>query len=410
MRKVSTTKFITIVIILAISMIGCKHTNDADIYTSEVSDNNGFSNMYIIDYTNMSYDDRFYVLQQRFYDAFNSNETQINVSDLCFSNEESYEIFYRLKYENPDYFSCTKNETIHFTREPSCFISISWEYISDDSNKRLQTVRNMTKNIASNIDPEWSDFKKALWINNWICDHLEYDETLTLRDAYDGYVTGKAVCEGFTYIFCMLAEECGLEASFVLNGDHVWNVAKIDGEWYNIDLTVNIRERKSYRTFLYSDQAMSKIFPKTDEYICLYECSSTRFDDAYWHISGFGSMTFVNDTFYMTNGYGIRTFTEENIKPEYFISTKRQEWKDENGKIRECGFVDISNYKNGFLYNTRDEIFYYDVNSGITTLVYEMQDTETHFFGIHFENGIVKIQSYINFANNEQVSWTISIQ
>lgn len=408
MRKVSTTKFIAIVIILAISMIGCKHTNDADIYTSEIADNNGFSNMYIIDYTNMSYDDRFYVLQQRFYDAFNSNETQINVSDLCFSNEESDEIFYRLKYENPDYFSCIKDEYIHYISEPSSLNGISWVYIDENFDFRINYIREKTKEIASNINPEWSDLKKAIWINNWICENLSYDNSLVLRDAYDAYTTGQAVCEGFTFIFSMLADECGLQASYAKDRNHVWNVVNIDGEWYHVDLTANIKERKPYRLFLYSDQEYFAIFGKTSDYLCEYECSNNRFDDAFWHMSGFGSMVFIDDIFYMPNGFGIRTFTEDDLKADYFISTKLTDWHDETGRLRGYAFVDITAYKDGFLYNTRDEILYYNAKTKETSLVYQKQENEPHFFGIHYEDGTINIKSYKNFENNEYVEWTIS--
>ena len=84
---------------------------------------------------------------------------------------------------------------------------------------------------------------------------VQYDENLLLRNSYDFFNSSKAVCEGYVDVFYMLGNKCGLDVSYVSSQskNHVWNAVKIDGEWYNIDMTINIRERTPYRVFLMSD-------------------------------------------------------------------------------------------------------------------------------------------------------------
>ncbi|XP_078420757.1 kyphoscoliosis peptidase-like [Cetorhinus maximus] len=104
-----------------------------------------------------------------------------------------------------------------------------------------------------------SDLEKIrmLWI--WICCHIEYDvkgyhnKDLKHDGPNDVLKTGKAVCAGYSGLFCQMCSFAGIECTtiegyskgynydigkkFVGDADHAWNAVFLDGKWHLLDST-----------------------------------------------------------------------------------------------------------------------------------------------------------------------------
>lgn len=108
-----------------------------------------------------------------------------------------------------------------------------------------------------------SDYDKEVAIYAWIVQNVDYDLTSTdilaetVRDAfgpYGGLVNHAGVCLGYSTTFQLLADMAGLEcitvvgAAFGSEGDHAWNMVRLDGSWYCVDATwdANAREQAFY--------------------------------------------------------------------------------------------------------------------------------------------------------------------
>ncbi len=74
-----------------------------------------------------------------------------------------------------------------------------------------------------------------------------YRESSHAHDAYGALVEGVAVCEGISYGFMALCRSVGIEAMIATGTsqnpstgnpeNHAWNIVKIDGDYYHIDVT-----------------------------------------------------------------------------------------------------------------------------------------------------------------------------
>ena len=88
-----------------------------------------------------------------------------------------------------------------------------------------------------------SDFATALAINNWLCEHVFYDDSLTYFSPEGALLYGKGVCNAYTRAFQLIARECGLQcyrACGIAETDwHTWNTVRMDGNWYHVDVTWN---------------------------------------------------------------------------------------------------------------------------------------------------------------------------
>ena len=79
----------------------------------------------------------------------------------------------------------------------------------------------------------------------------------TIESVFSGERPG-TVCEGYAKAFQLLLNAIGIECNYVVgnggNVGHAWNQVKLEGEWYNVDLTWNdTRNNSSHRYFNVTD-------------------------------------------------------------------------------------------------------------------------------------------------------------
>ena len=151
--------------------------------------------------------------------------------------------------------------------------SYSMELASDDDGivrlKKLTlslTVTGTPEEIASQkklLEIATLDFKpsrfdtvrqKVAYINNYLCDRIEYDKNAPRRASVIGaLVDGKCVCEGYARAFAYLAKIAGVDAvnipGYATTDEgtegHMWNGVLIDGVYYAVDATWNDTTRES---------------------------------------------------------------------------------------------------------------------------------------------------------------------
>ncbi len=72
------------------------------------------------------------------------------------------------------------------------------------------------------------------------------DKAESPYSAYGCLVEGEAVCEGYSKAFLLLCQKAGIDCISVFGSttesdkattSHIWNKVRIDGEWYNVDVT-----------------------------------------------------------------------------------------------------------------------------------------------------------------------------
>lgn len=129
--------------------------------------------------------------------------------------------------------------------------------------------------IADSItDPAMSEREKVRAVHDWLCTHVDYDYGNYLagtipRDSYrivGAIEHGKAVCNGYMLSFEAFMDVLGMECENVVGwsetSGHGWNKVKVDGNWYEIDVTwddlglYGMGYRHDY--FLISEEQMNK--------------------------------------------------------------------------------------------------------------------------------------------------------
>lgn len=108
----------------------------------------------------------------------------------------------------------------------------------------LQLVEQAKAQTETNLELQ-------LWLHDWLCKQVAYESPnmevkrveyleLTELSCIGAMLEGKANCQGYTDAFGLLGRLAGLEVSrqFGVAGEgHTWNIIRLDGLWYIMDVT-----------------------------------------------------------------------------------------------------------------------------------------------------------------------------
>ena len=118
---------------------------------------------------------------------------------------------------------------------------ISYRYTGQALEFAKQDFENRLDAICANIDPKASDYKKAVYIHDYIEDNFVYDHNKndTIHDAYRMLLNNRGVCSAYAALYKALCNRVGLDAEIVWTklDNHAWNIIKLNGLWYHVDVT-----------------------------------------------------------------------------------------------------------------------------------------------------------------------------
>ena len=110
--------------------------------------------------------------------------------------------------------------------------------VSDDKYPSVDSiVRSAVAECNSKTDG--SEYAKALWLNDWLLEQLEYDKTLKWSSAESALTRGLGTCQSYESAYAKLLTAAGIENSETRDtyDGHTWNAMKLDGLWYQTDCT-----------------------------------------------------------------------------------------------------------------------------------------------------------------------------
>lgn len=141
-----------------------------------------------------------------------------------------------------------------------CLKSVSWStsgnymtlnfiYNTDvETLKQMkQETRTLLQEAKSKINVSGlSDYQIVCAVNDYLCDIVVYPDKEPYANeshtAWSAFKYGSAVCDGYSRAAKLLLNEFGIECDIVIGdagGGHAWNLVKLDGNWYQMDVTWN---------------------------------------------------------------------------------------------------------------------------------------------------------------------------
>lgn len=112
---------------------------------------------------------------------------------------------------------------------------------------RYNQIKSAFNKILNSIPSFLSDEEKVLFVHDYLVYNCEYDYENYLAgtlsaDSYDMYgtlINKNCVCAGYSLTFRAVMDSLGIECEYIVSDEmnHAWNLVKLHGEWFHIDLT-----------------------------------------------------------------------------------------------------------------------------------------------------------------------------
>lgn len=142
-------------------------------------------------------------------------------------------------------------------------------YTFDD----LISIKEKIDEIISKIPSDYNDIEKTLFLYRYLGKRVYYDQEIASlnhserqpcdsKSIYNVLFNNKGVCSSIATTFNVLMNAIGIDCQTVISENHEWNVVKINGAWYHLDLTWdldNIKYNNELSYFLKSEKYMLKV-------------------------------------------------------------------------------------------------------------------------------------------------------
>jgi len=144
------------------------------------------------------------------------------------------------------------------------------------AEKMLVSLERKANQIISSINKTSDDdYTLLVKLYNYLQENVKYslvkNKAFPSHNAYGAMINGKAVCDGFSSAFSLLAEKLGFECMLATGNsaysassfsNHAWNIIKIKNKFYHMDVTWDARKYEdcgvhSYAYFAVSDLDMA---------------------------------------------------------------------------------------------------------------------------------------------------------
>ena len=110
---------------------------------------------------------------------------------------------------------------------------------ADERQEAMQSYEREVDYIASLVEPALSEAEKALFVHDYLIASYTYDTAQANYDVLSLFRDRTGVCQAYSLAYIAVLRELGMDAVMVTSDEmgHAWNLVKVDGIWYHVDLS-----------------------------------------------------------------------------------------------------------------------------------------------------------------------------
>ncbi len=319
----------------------------------------------------------------------------------------------------------TKN-SMSFSMSSTGIVAISPKYLVEDAQyeSEYNAMTALMDEAVAEVNDDWSDAEKALYIHEWMADEYDYDyneyatsdENYLRHTAYGLLKRDIGVCEGYAWLYTLLLNRVGVESTMVtsINLNHAWNMLEINGDWYHVDVTwddvfAGHPGHLQHTSFLKSEAAMVTSGHHTTDWTFVTEeaanglADSTKYDDAFWTESNITVRPCTDGTWLMmtsapmdpTNASFLKcTFNpEDGSYTSESLMTLSERWLsfEDPSMYYNTTYIVPEMYNGDLYYVTSSSVF--AIRNGIVVWLFNLTDEQKeqgYIYGMKIDDGVMQ--------------------
>lgn len=213
--------------------------------------------------------------------AFNEGVFRLNTP---LTHTDLYETMNALYNDHPELFWVNTSYKYGFNSH-NLVVQLKLNYCIKKSSFASATLafNQAIDNIVNQAIAYPTELERERIVHDLICDMATYNSiNSSHQSAYSALVEGRSVCAGYSRAFQIACQRLGITCYYVTgiaNGEeHAWNIVKIGGNYYNVDVTGDdtINETlntHSYQYFNVSDTDIAHNHTRSDLSAMLPVCN-----------------------------------------------------------------------------------------------------------------------------------------
>ncbi len=353
-------------------------------------------------------------------------EREIDLSALSPTKDAVKNAMSAIIYASPEYFYLQSSYSMSTSGDTVLSLSPTYSATSREVADMRTVYEQKLAEIVAGAPQDGSDFDKLLYLHDYFVTNYSYDHTLTVRDAYTFFTGKTGVCQAYMLGLIATARELGIESIPVTSDvmKHAWNLVKIDGAWYHVDLTWDDARSHptliSYTYFLQSDAGLTAIDATKKEadrhraWVSAKAATDTKYDTAAFH-SANTAIIKHGDVYYLSVRVENNTPTVHGkilsgtdiTAMTYFADIKGGYWvAGGNNYYNDC-YAGLA-MENGYLYynsgNSIGRVSLADPTSHRQYVINELGAGESIYGITGVENGTV---TYLKATAPDALSYTV---
>lgn len=359
--------------------------------------------------------------------AIENGKTKIDIEAYNVKLEEFpevYELALAKNYELAYSYDWIRYTTYSYTSEKVYYFNMAYDFDGETTSSQLKSryskVQSELDKIEAMVNKNWSDAEKVLFVHDYLISNVSYDYESYLANSvtdsqfsvYGALIDKNAVCEGYAKTFMVLMNRLGIECKLVTSDAmrHMWNVVKVDGNWYHVDLTwddpvmygadKDVEGRVDHDYYLLSDKGIAK--SHTGWNSSTPACKDTTYDN--WEYAASESMfLYIDGCWYYSHPGKDDNLVKKNSKGTETVLTKNGAYglAQVDGRIYYTDKYkkDVYRYYNGkstVVYTATDNYYISGVGiDGLTATIVEFNNSSEYVWKVRY------VDYLYNFASSK---------
>lgn len=215
----------------------------------------------------------------------------IEINDITFVVES-------VMYDHPELFFLDNQYSYKYNNNGRCIeLNLSFNSLADSYVYNKEIFEYNVSLIVDEANKYNSVIEKEKYVHDKLVETLSYDnKSMNNQSAYSAIVNKSSVCAGYSKAFQYIMQKLGIPCYYVTgysNGAHAWNIVKIDGYYYNVDLTWDNTGSNMYSYFNKNDDDFNYTHTRSDISNNLPQClgesfkNTSRIDDIFKNIESY---------------------------------------------------------------------------------------------------------------------------
>ena len=223
-------------------------------------------------YKDLEFDSTYYpyygMLNKRYHDLYKqiyyevSNLNSVIKPKVSISRYDLPQVVEAVIYDHPELFYLSNRYSFKYNASDMVYeITVKFNSLVKDYDANKLAFDNEINNIVTMANMYSTDYEKEKYVHDYLYDNVVYDSKSSYnQSAYSALVNGSSVCAGYSKAFQLIMTRLGIPTYYVTGdsyGDHAWNLVRIDGVYYNVDVTWDDTSYSNYTYFNISDEDIS---------------------------------------------------------------------------------------------------------------------------------------------------------